>query len=58
MTDLEKKLFAMLVAILDGMVYAEAYAEDLQRITGLSKKRCEEIINDYWKLKKSFNNNS
>jgi len=54
MTDLEKQLFAMLVSILDGMVYAE----DLQRMTGLSKKRCEEIINDYWKLKKSFNNNS
>lgn len=52
MTDLEKKLFEMLDDILDGTVYAE----DLVRITGLSKDRCQEILEDYWKVRKDFKN--
>jgi len=50
MTDLEKKLFLMLDDLLDGLYCAN----DLVRITGLSKERCEEIINEYWKIKEKF----
>lgn len=46
MTELEKKLFEMLDDILDGIVYAE----DLERMTGLSKERCEEILNTYYSM--------
>lgn len=52
MTDLEKKLFEMLHDILDGVVYPE----DLRYTTGLSLERCEEILNTYYSMRKSFKN--
>lgn len=50
MTDLEKKLFLMLDDLLDGL----NSPKDLVYLTGLSKERCEEIINEYWKIKEKF----
>ena len=50
MTDLEKKLFLMLDDLLDGL----NSPKDLVSLTGLSKERCEEIINEYWKIKEKF----